>query len=59
MMRIITVVKDGKKTTRLGNDAASCLEKIKLNRQVPPFTAFTKEVIRKLHAAKVRTELMN
>jgi len=58
MEQIITVIKDDKKTTRLGSDAVSCLEKIKLNRQAPPFSAFTKDVIRKLHVAKVRIELM-
>jgi len=58
MKQIITVIKNGKTTTRLGSDAASCLGKIKLNRQVSPLTAFTKDVFRKLHASKVRIELM-
>ncbi len=48
MEQIITVIKDGKKTTRLGSDAASCLKKIKLHHQVPIFEAFTKEVTRKI-----------
>lgn len=47
MEKIITVIKDGKKTTRLGSDAADCLKKIKLCNQTT--TAFTKDVIRKLN----------
>ena len=48
MEQIITVIKNGKKTTRLGDDAANCLKKIKLHHQVPIVEAFTKEVIRKI-----------
>ena len=53
MEQIITVIKDNKKTTRLGSDATSCLKKIKLHHQVSIFEAFTKEVIRKIFVAKV------
>ncbi len=47
MERIITIIKDGKKTTRLGSDAASCLKKIKLRNQAPMFEVFTKDGIKK------------
>ncbi len=45
--QIITVAREGEKTTRLYCDAAKCLEKINSNRPVPDFSGFAKEVKRK------------
>ncbi len=58
MEQIITVIKDGKKTTRLGSDAFSCLKKIRLSQQNPKYKMFAEDVIRKLYIAMVRRELI-
>ncbi len=58
MKRIITVIKDDKKTTRLGTDSASCLKGIKLCQQIPDCNLFTKDVIRKINRIKVPIELI-
>lgn len=56
MEQIITVIKDGKKTTRIGGNAVNCLKKIKLNHQTSMFETFTKDVIRKVLMTKDRRE---
>ncbi len=59
MEQIIVVIKNGNKTTRLGDDAVNSLKNIKLNHQTSTFETFAKDVTRKvLMARRVSREPM-